>query len=814
MKKHTHSVPHFFKLTLMSTAIFSTMVGMPTNASAATFTVNNNNDSGAGSLRQAIIDARNSSGPDTIDLNAVGTILLNSPLIIESNDITFINNGITSINGQSKYRIMNVKGSKVSISGVTFTNGYARGGDGVNGGGGGLGAGGALFIESGTVKLGERVTFSNNRAVGGDGSSGGGNGGYSKIAPFSLTASDGLNAGAGGGLNGSLTPSVGGAAGIGRGKDNCSGNPGGVGGTGEYGAGGGGGGGGGGGHHGFDSKAAGAGGTGGTGGSFSGNGGNGIIGNTSSWYSGQVNGGGDGQGGGGAGLGGAVFVKTGAVFIQSVDTVFSANSTEGGKGANPGTAKNNDIFTQDGDGTVGSVLIIDQNYLKNTPIESTKLTASNLSDVAKQVANNPDVIRQLANFAHGLGFANAGGTKSQYVGNIDSDNFEILNTGTRSNPSFTIKARYNSVDKYSSGYKADQRLSIRLSNFKISLDPASFRTDQPRISSTPQPTVVDSFPCINLKKDSVLTCSKTFTHSSSDSTEKTTSIQITEGFTGGYKFTDKLSFGVKEVTNEFSFDVNFSASQGWVDGKTETKGNETSAQGIATVAPRSESELKLIAFLTSVSVKYTATARISFDITFDGILRGGDNAREDVPTNYPPVKVTINTDKLEGINNADLSNVTDETGKRYLSEKFKFDYMDYVQNFFKAGITFPLSGTFTNVSGTSVIITSTPDRPIDATLPAIIGNTANILGYKLSDLFGKPIATVTILSNPNNIAQGTWQFLNGSAGWQNIGNGQSLSGDNYVRFLPAVNYDGTPDPLRINFDFIDREIRTSVVHAK
>src|SRR5437899_10666596 len=39
---------------------------------AATFTVTNTNDSGAGSLRQAILDANATAGPDTIAFNIPG----------------------------------------------------------------------------------------------------------------------------------------------------------------------------------------------------------------------------------------------------------------------------------------------------------------------------------------------------------------------------------------------------------------------------------------------------------------------------------------------------------------------------------------------------------------------------------------------------------------------------------------------------------------------------------------------------------------------------------------------------------------------
>jgi hypothetical protein len=40
---------------------------------ASTFTVTNTNDSGAGSLRQAILDANANGGPDTIEFNIPGS---------------------------------------------------------------------------------------------------------------------------------------------------------------------------------------------------------------------------------------------------------------------------------------------------------------------------------------------------------------------------------------------------------------------------------------------------------------------------------------------------------------------------------------------------------------------------------------------------------------------------------------------------------------------------------------------------------------------------------------------------------------------
>ena len=270
---------------------------------------------------------------------------------------------------------------------------------------------------------------------------------------------------------------------------------------------------------------------------------------------------------------------------------------------------------------------------------------------------------------------------------------------------------------------------------------------------------------------------------------------------------------VGEVSKEVNIEGNISEENGWTDSKTETKTLLGGTTYSASIPARTERTIKLVALQTSSSVDYTATAKVSFDISYDGFLRAGDNAREDVTTERPSITVKINTDQLEGINNSDLSNITDNTGKRFLPLKLKVDYADYVQNFFKVGISSPLSGTFTNVAGTSVEVKVTAEKLLDANLPAVPKNSTSLKGYKLSDLFGKPINSLAILSVPNNIAQGVWQYSESDSNWQNISDGKSLTGNDLVRFLPAANYSGTPDRLKINFDSIDRWIGTSITTA-
>ena len=104
-------------------------------AHAATFTVTNTNDSGAGSLRDAIAQANASPGADTIDFAAsvTGKIVLTSGQIQITDALTITGNGVT-IDGNGANRIFQiidagggtcpVSGSDflVSISGLGLTN--------------------------------------------------------------------------------------------------------------------------------------------------------------------------------------------------------------------------------------------------------------------------------------------------------------------------------------------------------------------------------------------------------------------------------------------------------------------------------------------------------------------------------------------------------------------------------------------------------------------------------------------------------------------------------------------------------------------
>jgi hypothetical protein len=95
---------------------------------ADTFQVTNNDDSGAGSLRQAILDANAANGADTITFagNVVGTITLTTGQLAITDSLTIIGPGASTltISGNNGSTVLSITaGAVVSISGLTIANG-------------------------------------------------------------------------------------------------------------------------------------------------------------------------------------------------------------------------------------------------------------------------------------------------------------------------------------------------------------------------------------------------------------------------------------------------------------------------------------------------------------------------------------------------------------------------------------------------------------------------------------------------------------------------------------------------------------------
>lgn len=366
--------------------------------SAATFTVTNANDSGSGSLRDAIDQAEAAAGADVIEFNIGAAtpielstmdltkgygktaLVIDSEIVIDASSSVFAVT-ITRPAAAPEMRLFGIgPNAMVTMTGLTLDGGIARGGNGGAGsnalyaGGGGAGMGGAIYIYQGELTL-QNCTLSNNQAIGGSGDSastsanpnGGGGGGSSSFNGGSFTGGGSSGAG-GGGIAGDAPNSSGGPGGANQNGTQASGGT-----SGTLGGGGGGGtsvadgtdpsaggfgGGGGGGYSTVLTMGTGGFGAGGgaNGGPYGGNGGFGGGGGSSGGAGGIASvsayAGGNGQaafpyrGGGGAGMGGAVFNHAGALMIDGC--TFSSNTATGGTGGNAGQGLGGAIFARNG----------------------------------------------------------------------------------------------------------------------------------------------------------------------------------------------------------------------------------------------------------------------------------------------------------------------------------------------------------------------------------------------------------------------------------------------------------------------------------
>ena len=148
---------------LLVGGVAGALVLAPEAGAATTFHVTNTADSGAGSLRQAVLEANTNPGADIIvfDASSAGTITLTSGEIDIAGDVTITGlgaaNSIISGNHNSRiFYIYNAAASlTVSISGVTMTEGWSK-------------AGGAIVNWGNDLTL-SGVVLSGNTSVGGGG---------------------------------------------------------------------------------------------------------------------------------------------------------------------------------------------------------------------------------------------------------------------------------------------------------------------------------------------------------------------------------------------------------------------------------------------------------------------------------------------------------------------------------------------------------------------------------------------------------------------------------------------------------------------
>ena len=147
----------FSRLAVAGVAAAAVVAVVVPAAAAATFDVTNTNNSGPGSFRQAVVDAAPSAGSDQVSFVVDGTIRLTSGAIVVAATLAIEGPGADrlTLSGNGTSGILGTQPTtNLSVAGVTFADGSARGG------------GGAIDNNGGTVAVTD-VVFRRNSAFAG-----------------------------------------------------------------------------------------------------------------------------------------------------------------------------------------------------------------------------------------------------------------------------------------------------------------------------------------------------------------------------------------------------------------------------------------------------------------------------------------------------------------------------------------------------------------------------------------------------------------------------------------------------------------------
>ncbi|MCB1920105.1 MAG: DUF4214 domain-containing protein [Candidatus Competibacteraceae bacterium] len=193
-------------------------------AQAATFTVTSLNDSGAGSLRKAVLDANAAPGNDTIAFQSglTGTIVLTSGEIAITDRVAINGPGanVLAVSGNQASRVFKVSGLGVTLQGLTIKAGKVNNdyGGGIDNSGfltlnnmtlsdNAAGYGGGGINNTGSLTL-SNIILSGNSANNGSGTgNGGGIFNWGSLTATRLTLSDNSAYGYGGGIHNQVSGS-------------------------------------------------------------------------------------------------------------------------------------------------------------------------------------------------------------------------------------------------------------------------------------------------------------------------------------------------------------------------------------------------------------------------------------------------------------------------------------------------------------------------------------------------------------------------------------------------------------------------------
>ncbi|CAM2965283.1 aerolysin family beta-barrel pore-forming toxin [Moritella viscosa] len=277
--------------------------------------------------------------------------------------------------------------------------------------------------------------------------------------------------------------------------------------------------------------------------------------------------------------------------------------------------------------TTGSVAAAIPNTIPN--LSMVEHASPDLDSLKNNIITDSSFVNSLFYLGHHLGYAWAGGTQSRYVG-------EDIAIRRESENKYSLNARYNASDPYADGYRASERLKVKLNNIRFVTNPKDLTLGEPQVY------------------DREVLYTETHVYYNWGDLEDTAVASLNYNQQSSWSKTDNFSFSQTiGVTNKYEVGIpgiggasseikaEFSASQGW----NESNGNSTtlagSAQYRAIMEPRSKRYVTITLFKQKADIPYNSKVFMLYDINYENFLRWSGNSHIDHPTNRPNFPYTF-----------------------------------------------------------------------------------------------------------------------------------------------------------------------------
>lgn len=316
-----------------------------------------------------------------------------------------------------------------------------------------------------------------------------------------------------------------------------------------------------------------------------------------------------------------------------------------------------------------------------TPSEPQKrLLLTNKDLFLDGVFNDPEFIKGWAWIAQYLGIGWCGGTGAQSVGEdfsvtkitnlIDAEKYKAYFDEYTKIPFYVIEANYDKNDPYASGYRADERLKMFISDADMVFDADTLEFG-PALHSKLEPIAVVS----KIIRNNGLT---ELTSPVAVEYSDTTSTSVMHGATVGAKLGVKHAVTVKGspvgVGADKTTEINFELSAAYNFAKTTVESTTVTKKSEERIAVPSKRKVAatIYALKSEASFPYQADVQAIYNITLSGFYRYKDNSEWGHVETRPDARVKFGSYSVDGEGSEGLT-ATDEIMKQYINRSIKGD---------------------------------------------------------------------------------------------------------------------------------------------